>query len=131
MYPRTPTGYGLHDDQRKIARRVQRERDEVEHTPAAPRPLAAILPFPTPMPAASYKPSTFYFRASLRAAPTKAQAVDLGLAMVAEHEALREWVREQGLVPPKWFVTPSERHAKVAGSVCPLPMRAAESATGA
>lgn len=48
-----------------------------------------------------YRPSAFYFRKALRTAKTKAEAVEVGLTVVAELENLKAWVREQGFIPPK------------------------------
>ena len=45
-------------------------------------------------------------------ANSQERAVAIGLAVVLEHERLREWVREQGMIPPKWFVDPEEAIAK-------------------
>lgn len=78
----------------------------------------------------SYKPSAFYFRAAIRAGKTSKEIRRLALELVKEHERLREWVRDHGLVPPKWFVTPIERSAKQTapiGSVCPFSTIEAES----
>lgn len=60
----------------------------------------------------SYRPSAFYFRSGLRAAKTKAQAVEIGLKAVAELEQLKAWVRERGMIPPKTHVMPEESKAK-------------------
>ncbi len=49
----------------------------------------------------SYRPGSFYRRKKIRSARTLEKAKEAGLAMVAELEELRAWVREQGLVPPK------------------------------
>jgi hypothetical protein len=48
MKTRTQTGYGLYDISRKIARRVQQERDVLEHE-TAQLPFN-IVAFPTPNP---------------------------------------------------------------------------------
>lgn len=55
-----------------------------------------------------YKPSAFYYRQRLRqeADPERLRAV--GLTVVGELEQLKDWVRSQGLVPPKWKVDPAE-----------------------
>ena len=78
----------------------------------------------------SYKPSTFYFREAIRSARRRAEVADLALHLVREHEMLREWVRDHGLVPPKWFISPLERSVKQAapsGLVCPFSTIKAES----
>jgi len=63
----------------------------------------------TPIP---YRPSAYYFRQELRHAPTKKDAIALGLTVVSELEQLKAWVREHGLIPPRFNVTQSERLAK-------------------
>lgn len=77
----------------------------------------------------TYRPSAFYFRTAIRSAKSQAELAELALHLVAEHETLREWVREHGMVPPKWFITPSERAARAPGSVSYLSTKATESAT--
>lgn len=71
-----------------------------------------------------YKSSPFYFRAALRGAETKAEAVEVGLHAVAELERLKEWVRARGLVPPKWHITQSEIDEKDWGAVVPFQTKA-------
>jgi len=63
----------------------------------------------TPIP---YRPSAYYFRQELRSARTKKEAIIVGLMLVSELEELKAWVREHGLIPPRFNVTPSERLAK-------------------
>lgn len=60
----------------------------------------------------SYKPSAYYFRSGLRAAKTKAQAVEIGLKAVTELEQLKAWVREHGMIPPKNHILEAESRAK-------------------
>lgn len=76
-----------------------------------------------------YRPSGYYFRKALRAAASQAEAETLCLKVIDEHELLREWCREHGMIPPKWFITPDERAAKAAqpGSVSLFPTTAAPS----
>lgn len=74
---------------------------------------------------ASYKPSVYYFRAALRSAETKADAIEVGLHAVAELEQLKEWVRARGLVPPKWHITQTEIDEKDWGEVIPFPTTSA------
>lgn len=81
--------------------------------------------------ALSYKPSAFYYRHELRKARTKAEAVRIGMALVSEIEKHKHWIRERGMVPPKWLVMPSERAEKDWGSVIPFPSIASEFETGA
>lgn len=61
---------------------------------------------------ASYRPSAYYFRKALRGAKTKAQAVEAGLQAVRELEYLKEWIRGQGMIPPKRYVLRSEAQEK-------------------
>lgn len=56
----------------------------------------------------NYKPSCYYFRRELRKARTILRAQQVGLAAVDELERLKAWVREQGLIPPKWRVLHEE-----------------------
>lgn len=61
----------------------------------------------------SFRPGAWYYRTELRGAATKKEAVEIGLGAVMELEQLRAWVREQGLIPPKWTATEAEIRAKV------------------
>jgi len=56
----------------------------------------------------SYKPSGYYFRREIRNAKTLLRAQQVGLAAVDELERLKAWVREQGMIPPKWRVLKEE-----------------------
>lgn len=60
----------------------------------------------------SYRPSAYYYRQALRKAKTVGQMRALGLGLVAEYEALREWVRAQGMIPPKFKVLQIEAREK-------------------
>lgn len=60
----------------------------------------------------SYKPSVYYFRKSLREAETRERAVTVGLIVCHELEQLKAWVREQGMIPPKWIVDNEEAAEK-------------------
>ena len=62
--------------------------------------------------AASYKPSAYYFRSALRNARTRDEALAIALKLVAELELQKQWIREHGLVPPKWNIMRSESAAK-------------------
>ena len=79
--------------------------------------------------ALSYKPSSYYFRTELHAAQTREETLAIGLHVIDELERLKAWTRGHGLIPPKWFITPSERAAKAMGSVIPFPSTAPESET--
>lgn len=72
----------------------------------------------------SYLTSAFFFRRALREAKSQLEAVEIGLHICQEHEMLREWCRAQGLIPPRWFVTPIERAERAAGSVVRFPTTA-------
>ncbi|EIP96833.1 hypothetical protein OpiT1DRAFT_01258 [Opitutaceae bacterium TAV1] len=64
---------------------------------------------PPPLP---YKPSAFYFRRRLRATDDPEKLRKLGMSLVSELEHLKAWVREQGLIPPKWAVLREEAEEK-------------------
>lgn len=53
-------------------------------------------------PLANYRPGGIYFRKAFREAPTREARDELFLAL------LREWVREQGIIPPKFEMTQAE-----------------------
>lgn len=57
--------------------------------------------------------SAFFFRKKIREAESREEMAEIALHVVAESERLRQWCRDQGLVPPKWFITPDERAARV------------------
>ena len=59
-----------------------------------------------------YRPGSYYYRRALRRAKTAAEAREIGLSLVAEHERLRSWVRELGYIPPKWTVPREEAQTK-------------------
>lgn len=61
---------------------------------------------------ADYRPGSFYHRRRLRRSRTIKEAVKKGLELVRENERLREWVRQQGMIPPKWVVDPDEADEK-------------------
>lgn len=79
----------------------------------------------------SYQPSAFYYRKLIADARSKAEAAEIALHLVLELELHRAWVRDQGLVPPKFFVTQAERDAKAPAEVCPFPPTGPASARGA
>lgn len=60
----------------------------------------------------SMKPSAFYMREALRKSKSPMELRAIGLHCVSEYERLREWVRSQGLIPPKFEVMESEAEAK-------------------
>jgi hypothetical protein len=76
-----------------------------------------------------YQPTAFYYREALRAAKTRAAALEVGLELVLELERHKAWIRDQGLIPPKWLITPNERAAKAWAEVSPFPSTAPESGT--
>lgn len=59
-----------------------------------------------------FKPSSFYYRRAVRASSSVEELRDLALAVISEDERLREWVREQGLIPPKFTVHIDEAREK-------------------
>ena len=77
----------------------------------------------------SYQPSAFYYRHQLTTAKNRSEAVKIGLRLVRELEAHKEWIRAQGIIPPKFYITQSEARAKGWGSVVPFPSKAPSSAT--
>lgn len=70
---------------------------------------------------ASFRPSAFYFRRALRGAMSKNEAVEIGLHLCCELEMLKQWVRDQGMIPPKWHIMSSEISEKSWGDVVVLP----------
>ena len=60
----------------------------------------------------SYKPSVFYFRRALRCSDSHQSAIEVGLVVCSELEMLKQWVRDQGMIPPKFVVHPSEAQEK-------------------
>lgn len=65
----------------------------------------------------SYKPSGYYYRRALRQTNNPDELRAIGLAIVAEQERLKEWVRELGYIPPKWTVPREEAEEKQWGQV--------------
>lgn len=59
-------------------------------------------------PSPSYKPAVFYFRRALRESTSHDRAIVVGLVVCHELEQLKAWVREQGMIPPKWMADPDE-----------------------
>lgn len=60
----------------------------------------------------TYKPSAFYFRRALRNTDDPVKLRALGISAVLELEQLKAWVREQGMIPPKWNVPVDEAREK-------------------
>jgi hypothetical protein len=60
----------------------------------------------------SYLPSGYYWRNVFREARTRAELDDYFHALLLDHENLRQWVRERGLAPPKFFATQAEMDEK-------------------
>lgn len=67
---------------------------------------------------ASYKPSAYYWRKTIRAATTKKQLREIALSLVEELEEHKAAFRENGLIPPKKRVCSGEAQAKP--SIAPL-----------
>lgn len=65
---------------------------------------------------ARYLPGEFYYRRAVRRAHTSWDVNSLqalALAVVDEHQRLKEWVRRRlGYIPPKWCVHPDEAAEK-------------------
>lgn len=60
----------------------------------------------------SFRPGEFYFRQAYRDAATQEGRDELFFALVRDHEQLREWCRQQGLIPPKFEFTRREVEEK-------------------
>lgn len=60
----------------------------------------------------SYKPSAYYFRKALQSAKTKKEAVEIGLQVVRELEAHKEFIRELGAWPPRKHILSTEAEDK-------------------
>jgi len=58
------------------------------------------------------RPSAFYLREALRKSSSPRELRALGLHCVMEYERLREWVRAQGMIPPKFELIEAEAEAK-------------------
>lgn len=61
---------------------------------------------------ATFTPGGWFFREALERAKTKKEATEIGRAVILELEMLKEWVREQGAIPPKFTVLRAEALAK-------------------
>lgn len=59
-----------------------------------------------------YRPSSFYFRAALRDARTVEEAVEVGMRMALELEQLKEFCRDNGLIPPRRYILDTEAEEK-------------------
>lgn len=60
----------------------------------------------------NYKPSAWYFRRALRTTDDTEELRRIGLTLVSELEELKAWVRDQGMIPPKWNVPVEEAQEK-------------------
>lgn len=60
----------------------------------------------------SFKPSSFFFRRALRQARDKETAVAIGMTLVLELEAHKEFIRSLGYIPPKRYLTLAEIEEK-------------------
>lgn len=60
----------------------------------------------------AYKPSVFYFREALRETSDPAELRKIGFLLCAAYEEEREWIRAQGLIPPKRVILESEARDK-------------------
>ena len=58
------------------------------------------------------RPSAFYFRKALRDTDDPERLRDIGLLLVTELERTKAWIREQGMIPPKFEVLTEESMAK-------------------
>lgn len=71
---------------------------------------------------ASYRPSAFYWRRAIRNADEES-AKEIALALVAELEIHKAYIRELGYIPPKATVHPDEMKEKGWGDIVALPAR--------
>lgn len=53
---------------------------------------------------------------------SKNEAVEIGLHLCCELEQLKQWVRDRGMIPPKWHIMQSEISEKGWGSLADFPM---------
>lgn len=58
------------------------------------------------------RPSVFYLRKALRETGDPEELRRIGLHCVSEYEMLRAWIRERGMVPPKFYISKAEAIAK-------------------
>lgn len=66
----------------------------------------------TQQPLATYKPGGFYYRKAYRECDTVDERTLIFDTLLADHEQLRHWVRQQGLIPPKFEVLSIEAEEK-------------------
>lgn len=64
---------------------------------------------PTPV---KYRPGSYYYRRAIRNIQDCEQIRLIAFMLVREHEELRAWVRDQGLIPPKFTVLAEEARDK-------------------
>lgn len=81
----------------------------------------------------SYCPAAFYYRQEIEAARTKKELHGIARKLVLELERHKEWIREQGLIPPRWLVTPlpPRPSEEPLAEVIPFPLTAPACATAA
>ena len=60
----------------------------------------------------TYQPSVYFFREALRETSDPAELRRIGFLLCAAYEEEREWIRAQGLIPPKRIILESEARAK-------------------
>ncbi|MCX6952941.1 MAG: hypothetical protein NTV51_12365 [Verrucomicrobia bacterium] len=71
-------------------------------------PRGGIFP-----PSVSSDLTAFDYRSRISAGRSKADVIECALTVVLEHENLRQWVRDvHKVIPPKWYLSPSEQQAK-------------------
>lgn len=59
-------------------------------------------------PVADMKPSTFYFRRAIRGADNLEEIRELALMLCLSIDLERQWIRDQGLIPPKQVMLEAE-----------------------
>jgi len=61
---------------------------------------------------ASYRPSAFYWRKQIREAETIVDLRETAMLLCSELEQTKAWIRERGMIPPKFIVPVEEAEAK-------------------
>lgn len=86
------------------------ENPEVEQSPASDEDPEVSPTVPPGV--GEHRPSVFYFRKALRDSGSHEHAIVVGLNVCNELEQLKAWVREQGMIPPKWIAMDEEANEK-------------------
>ena len=68
-----------------------------------------------------YQPTAHYYRQQIRTAKTKADVAAVAFALVIEIERHKEWIRAQGLIPPRWLVMQNDPRSQAVLLAFPSP----------